>query len=838
MRRLPKQTLSLKDKMKDDFQWGKDIINYLAEFADSQIDRGGQEYTRKLGNYQLYNNLLNQKDFENECNPWGLSVGKLKDDIKPYNKIYNKVQVLLGEELKRKLNFRAIVTNSEGIKSKEVKRTQLLREYVEMMIEKEKEKIMQSYQQKNPPPKQNEESQQNPESQQIMEQYQQKMQDEVNKVMNPKEIDKYMSTEYQEAREILVQKILNFLIKEQDISEKKNDAFKHGLISGEELIWVGVENNMPVVKILNPLNIFYYKSPETKYIQDGEYAGNRVRMTTSDILDKYGQFLTDEEKDRIQADAVGGQGVFGAQSNLIGSSMKTHNVELEDLYTRNANRGEEGSYGYSYQDDWEVTHVEWKSRAKVGFLTYLDEDGEKQVDLVSEYFKIPKESEKKKVTENGITKTVYVLPNEQELTWEWIPEIWEGIRIGYDIFVNIRKKPNQYRSIDNPWKVHLGYHGLVYSNMNAPTVSMVDRAKPFQYLFFVIVHKLKRLIARDKGMAYIFDTSTIDEKLGLEKTIYYLEENDIHFANPLQNAEQPGSAQRGNIISSLSRSNMQHIMSYVSLMQYLDGEIGDAMGVTKQREGQVGSYEAVTNAQQSIVQSSHITEIYFYSHSKLWEKVLSSLVECAQEAWKNSKITKQFVLDDLSRHTLDFTGNEIYNADFGVFVSNSVQDAELITTLKQMALPILQNQGKLTDIVKIYKSLSSSELEREFQAEEKEKEARELQQQEAQQQAQQAAIKAQKESEEAARQHEWNMQTRELENDIIGKEIDVFKFQRDLDMNNDGVPDPLQIERLKNESSFKTEKLKQEDRHHIDKMKLENKKVSATKEKNNQKKKK
>jgi hypothetical protein len=142
-----------------------------------------------------------------------------------------------------------------------------------------------------------------------------------------------------------------------------------------------------------------------------------------------------------------------------------------------------------------------------------------------------------------------------------------------------------------------------------------------------------------------------------------------------------------------------------------------------------------------------------------------------------------------------------------------------------MALPILQNQGKITDIVKIYKSLSSSELEREFMQEEKDRERKEQQALQAQQQAQQQQIQAQAEAVDKQMKHEWDMQTRELENDILGKEIDVFKFQTDMDLNNDGVPDPLQIEKLKADREFKTKKLEQEMKQHKDKMELENKKL-------------
>jgi hypothetical protein len=831
-KRLPKQRVTLKKKLENEKQWAKDVIDYLCYYADEFSETDGASYRRKQSNYLLYNNVLNQEDFERECNPLGIEVGQFKDSIKPYNKTYNKIQVLLGEELKRKMDFKSVIVNSEGIKKKETMRTELLRQFIEREIEREKQRIMSRYEQQNPPPQQGQGSPE--QQQQIMEEYQQGMMGEVDKTLTPSEIEKYMSTEYQEAREILVQKILNYLVRHLDLRQVMNDSFKHGLIAGEEWCWVGIVNGQPVSELLNPLNVFYHKSPETKYIQYGDYAGYRHRMSVADILNRWEEDLTEDDKERLEGDMMGVNGVRG---DLIGPEMKYFNHSIEYEYNKRW-IGEEGSYGYAEGNDWEVTHVEWVSRAKVGFLTYIDsETGEEMIDMVSENFPIPEGSEASKNKDlNGNTKTIYIFPNGDRLEWKWIPEVWEGTKIGYDIYVNIRKKSVQFRSIDNPYEVKLGYHGLIYNNMNAPSVSIMDRMKPYQYLYFIVMHKLKKLIARDRGQVFGIDLSMIDERIGLEKTLYYLEEMDLDLFNSLQNADQPGAAQRGGKLKgSVSRSNMQHIGGYIQLLQSLDIEIGEAAGVTKQREGQIGGYETATNAQQSIQQSSHITEIFFHLHSKHWEKVLSSLVQVCQFAWKSKNIVKQYVLDDLSRHTLRIVGEELNSADFGVYVSNSIRDAELIDTLKQMALPILQNEGKITDIIKIYKSLSSSELEREFEQQEKERERKAQQAQQSEQAAAQQAMEAQKEMQERLFAHEIQKEEMETERTIMKAEIDVFKFQRDLDMNNDGIPDPLQIEKLRTDAALKSEKMKQEERIHKDKMKLEEKKLSAQKNKNNSK---
>jgi hypothetical protein len=240
MRNFPRQRLTYKEKTKDDFKWAREVIdNLLLNYAmDRDVVNAYQsEYDRKLSNYQLFNNQLNQKDFERECNPLGLEVGHFKDEIQPYNKTYNKIQVLLGEELRRPFNYNVVLTNPDGVKSKLAMRDSLFRNYVHAKIQE----VLTSLNI-------------NPEE---------SLFDEAS-LVDPQDVDKYMSTHFLDAKEILGSKILLYLDRKLSLKDMKNDAFKHGLISGEELVYVGKRNGEPYVEVLNPLGVFFHKSPEIK----------------------------------------------------------------------------------------------------------------------------------------------------------------------------------------------------------------------------------------------------------------------------------------------------------------------------------------------------------------------------------------------------------------------------------------------------------------------------------------------------------------------------------------------------------------------------------------------
>jgi len=379
------------------------------------------------------------------------------------------------------------------------------------------------------------------------------------------------------------------------------------------------------------------------------------------------------------------------------------------------------------------------------------------------------------------------------------------VRINRNIYCCIGPKKEQFRSTDDPYTVRLGYHGLVYNAMNAPSIAMMDRMKPFIYLYMIVMHKLKRLIAQDQGKVFHFDISMVDPKIGLEKTLYYLKEMNLDIFNPLQNADQPGQMQRGKVSSSTDMSNTQHILNYVSLLAAIDQQIAEVAGVTRQREGQISPNEAVTNAQSNAQMSSVITEIYFYAHDRLWEKVLTSLLQVTQAAWKGKSITKQYVLDDLSLATLEISADQEFE-EIGVFVTNSGHEVQMFDALKGISDGLLNtNRATFSDLIALYQATSAEELKDLIRQSEKESFDREMQKQQQQTEAQ-----AQMQQQQQA--FELEKQQREFEHDVLIHEIDSFKFQKDQDSNDNQIPDQLEIAKLKLDAATKQKKLQLEER--------------------------
>jgi hypothetical protein len=272
---------------------------------------------------------------------------------------------------------------------------------------------------------------------------------------------------------------------------------------------------------------------------------------------------------------------------------------------------------------------------------------------------------------------------------------------------------------------------------------------------------------------------------------------NLDIYNPLQNADQPGWAQRTKVTSATDMSSMQHITNYVELLNALDAQISDVAGVNRQREGQVGPTEAVTNAQTNITMSAVITEPYSFLHDKNWEQILTSLLQAAQVAYKGKHLLKQYVLDDLSVATIELSPDELTDADLGIFISNSYKDEMTFQKLEGLAQALVQNdKARFSDLIKMFNSSSAQELEAHIIQAEQKSEQQNQQQAEAQMQFQQAELESENFNKE-----------RDREVKIQVAEIQAFSRQMNLDSDDNNVPDHLEIEKFRNESKLKERKL-------------------------------
>lgn len=485
-------------------------------------------------------------------------------------------------------------------------------------------------------------------------------------------------------------------------------GFKDGLIGGKEIYYNGIQNGEPISERVNPIECDHDNDPDLDNIEDGDWFVRHMKMTPSNIYDKFNDIMTESDLNKVLAMVEGRGGTV--------SKPDYAHIEFKNLSPTATSFDESGQY-------IDVWHVVWRSFKKVGFVTIIDEYGEPITDLVDESY-VPIEGE--------------------EITWDWVTEIWEGYKIGEDLYVGIQPVPYQETSVDNPYGGKLPYVGSMYSNTNSINRSLVDIMKPLSYMYIIVWYRLELALSRDKGKIINMDITQIPKSMGVDvnKWLHYLGAIGVNLINPYEEGwdipgREGGRPAQFNQISSQDLTMTNVIASYIELMNKIEEMVGELSGVTHQRQGQISTNELVGNVERSVVQSSHITESLFVVHNDIKRRVYTSLINIAKHAWKNSgKKHLYFVMDDMSRQFVDITEDFLYS-DFDVFVGDSTKENQNVEALRGLLQAGMQNGATLLDAASILTADNMNVIKRQLEKVEKRREEALASQQQAEMQAEQ-----------------------------------------------------------------------------------------------------
>lgn len=741
---FPRQKLPLSKKGK---KWQEDCVNYI--IGEGNVTSGGNStsyYGELQTYYNLYNSIFDEKDFKSITNPFKVEDG-FPATPHDFNIIRPKVDLLIGEETKRPLNFRVIRTSQEATSEMQEKEKQMILQYIEAAIT----------------------AKMSPEEAQ---QFQEQLQS--GEIMPPEQIAKYMDKDYKDIVENTAYHSLTYLREKLDLDNEFIKGWKDGLISGREIYYVGVLNAEPYAERVNPICFSYDKSPDLDFIEDGSWCCRKMRMPITEVYDRYYDKLEEKDLDRLE-EMIGST----PGRNLGDRSPVDMGIQLR-IYD---NPIFEGS-GKSLVNVW---HCCWKSFKKIFYVTTTDDAGQPQINIVDE--------------------TYQPVGNEVSVEPDWIIEVWEGYRAGSDLYFGIQPIEYQHVSIDNPNSQKLPYCGAIYSNTNSKPRSLVSILKPLQYMYIVLWYRLELAIARDKGKVVNMDITQIPKSMNISpaKWMHYLSSVGVNFINPYEEGwnipgREGGKPAQFNQITALDLTMSNVIAEYIQLMDKIEELAGTISGITQQREGAVSTSEMVGNVERSVVQSSHITEPLFWVHNQCKRRVLNMLLNTAKGAWEETGKQKlQYIFDNGERAFLDITP-KFYYEDMDVFVSDTSKDLENIQKLQQLIQPAMQNGASLLEAAEILTNDNFNIIKQKLKDMQTRQEQIQQQQQEAEAQQQQQLQQMQNEAKQQElmlQEAQMDLQRYQIDQDnqtkIAVAQINAYRGTEELDQDKNGIPDPVEI---------------------------------------------
>lgn len=675
---MPLQKLPLKRKNEE---WKKANIDYW--IGKAEISNTNEEEIKKL--YDLYNSKFDEKDLEYVTDPFKVDEG-FPATPQNFNIIKPKIDLLLGEEIKKPDKFKVIQSSSAGAsKAEEALKNLLFRNVLAKV-------------------KGNQQDQ-----------------------MSLDQIQDYIEHDFTDVAEKSAYYTLEYLKSKLNIKNELVRGLKDALISDKEIYYTGIVNGNPTLERVNPIGFYHDTSPDLDGIEYGDWAVRHMKMFPASIYDRFYDKLKEKKYlDRL-LEIAGGEPVGSKPSDVNYDKI---------LYRENLSTDLKDKVNTSVELI-DVYHVVWKSYKKIGFLSYIDpETGEEIEETVDETYKFDEEDEQLGA----------------EINWEWVTEVWEGYKIGSDIYIGIEPIPNQHFSIEDPSGNKLPYIGSVYNDDNSESTSLVALMRPLQFMYIVIFYRLELTLARDKGRIFTIDITQIPKSQGIDvqKWLHYLTSMGVNFINPYEEGwdipgREGGQPAQFNQMSAQDLTMSNVIAEYVQLLDKIEMMVGELSGVSKQRQGAIAQQELVGNVERSVVQSSHITEPIYWKHNQVKKRVYESLLDSAKIAWSDSENKYlHFVFDDMSRAFINLTDDFTYG-DFDVFVSDSNEENRKVQVLHGLTESAIQQGASLYEVSEALSSNNVTDIKKKLEKLEEKKQ--QLQQQMQQQEQQSRLQEKQMESE-------------------------------------------------------------------------------------------
>jgi hypothetical protein len=671
------------------------------------------------------------------------------------------------------------------------------------------------------------------------------------------------------------------------LQELEERAFRDMLITDREFWHFKMNEDDYEVELWNPLLTFYHKSPDVRYISQGNWVGKMDMMSVSDVIDKYGWMMDQEQLEALEAIypvRSAGYAIQGMQNDgSYYDATRSHdwNTQMPSLGYRQYASVYDSKFGTGDIVEWilsdsedtidfgkthllRVSTIYWKSQRKVGHLTKITEEGEIIQDIISEQYKITDKPQYNTVMYKDKTKDNLVFG--EHIDWIWINETWGGVKIGPNrpafwgmnnpgginpIYLGLNggkpgKIPFQFKGDSTLYGCKLPVEGAVFGDRNTRSISLVDLMKPFQIGYNIVNNQIADILVDELGTVIMLDQNSLPRhsmgedwgKNNLSKAYVAMKNFQmLPLDTSITNTENALNFQHYQVLN-LEQTN--RLLSRINLATYFKNQAFEVIGLNPERMGQqIAQQQTATGVEQAMNASYAQTEQYFIQHSDyLMPRVHQMRTDLAQYYHsKKPSLRLQYITGNDEKINFQINGTDLLMRDFNIFCTTKTNQRSVMEQLRQIALNNNTTGASIFDLGNVIKSESIAELTGVLkQAEEKANSQKQAEMQQ-QQQMQQELLASQERQKQMDLQFKSDEAERNRQNDIVIAEIRAAGYGSMMDLNEnkqsdfqDALAKIQQQDNYREQMSFKREQEVNKSATSSQKLQIEREKLAAQKE--------
>jgi len=816
----PLQFLPKKDK---DPEWSAWNLDWLEWNGIKQLRRNAR---RLMKNYKLAKGVIDRNDYviEEDNEMRDLVDTLTKEDpsvleLKFYPIIPNIINVLTAEFSKRntKITFQAKDEYSYN-EQLEQKRSQVEGVLLQQAEQKLMAKMLEQGLDQNDP--------------EVQQQMQQQLSPENLKSLP--EIQAFFDKDYRSMCEQWAMHQTKIDEERFKMDELEERGFRDMLITDREFWHFKMMEDDYDIELWNPVTTFYHKSPEARYISQGNWVGRVEMLTVADVIDKYGYAMTQAQLESIEAIypvRSAGYPLQGYQNDgSYYDATKSHewNTNMPSLAYRQFtsmydnfvyNGGDIINWIMAESEDYapmgaafllRCTTAYWKSQRKIGHLTKISDSGEVVTDIVGEDYII---------TDKPIYDTTLIRNKSKDnlvfgehLDWIWINQTWGGVKIGPNhpsfwgmnnpggvnpIYLGIDQNKMgplkcQFKGDATLYGCKLPVEGAVFNDRNTRSTSMVDLMKPFQIGYNIVNNQIADILIDELGTVIMLDQNALPKRsLGED----WGKNNFAKAYVAMKNFQiLPLDTSISNTENSISQNHFQvmnleqtnRMMSRIQMANYFKQQCFEVIGVTPQRLGQqIGQTDTAKGVEQAVAGSYAQTEPYFIQHSDyLMPRVHQMRTDLAQYYQSNKpSIRLQYMTSEDEKVNFEMNGNDLLLRDLNIFATTKANQRAILEQMKNLAVTNNTAGATIYDLGTIMQAESMGELTNSLKGIDKKANAIRQEDQQHQQEMQDQEMQTRLQEKQMQLDHDMQEKEKDRRKDILIAEIKSAGYGAMQDIN-------------------------------------------------------
>ena len=864
------QPVQFLPKKKKDQEWAAWNLDWLEWEGLKQVRRNAR---RLMKNYKLAKGIIDKTDYivEDDNEHADLIDVLTKEDasaleLKFYPIIPNVINTLVAEFAKR--NTRVSYTAVDEYSYNEM--LELKRQQVEevLLFEAEQKMAMAL-------------AEMDPNS----EEYKQQMAPENLKTLP--EIQQFFNKDYRSMVEQWSEHQHRVDVERFRMDELEERGFRDMLITDREFWHFKMLEDDYDVELWNPVLTFYQKSPDTRYISQAQWVGKFDMMTVSDVIDKYGWLMTEDQMkalELIYPVRSAGYPIQGYQNDgAYYDSTKSHewNTKMPSLAYRqftsmwdNAYYGgdivnwimmnSEDYFDLGMSNMLRVTTVYWKSQRRVGHLTRISDNGNVSQDIIDEtYVVVDKPVYNTNILKN---KSKDNLVFGEHIDWIWINEVWGGVKIGPNrptfwgsnnpgginpIYLGVNQNlinplKFQFKGDNSMYGCKLPVEGSVFTDRNTRSTALVDLMKPFQIGYNIVNNQIADILVDELGTVILLDQNALPRhslgedwgKNNLAKAYVAMKNFQmLPLDTSITNTENALAFQH---YQKLDLEQTNRLMSRIQLANYFKQQAFEVIGITPQRLGQqIGQTNTATGIEQAVSASYAQTETYFIQHCDyLMPRVHQMRTDLAQYYQSSKPSTRlQYITTNDERKNFEINGTDLLLRDLNIFCTTKANHRATLEQLKQMAIQNNTTGASIYDLGNVLRSESIAEVSTILKASEAKQKAEKQAEMQQQQQMQEQQLQARAEEQRQKLEFEATENQKDREARILEAQIRSAGYGAMQDVNQNLQSDYMDyLDRMEKSDQYaetmnlNREKETAKQMEHRDKMNIEQQKISTQRE--------